>query len=266
MPSLPCGTWINASELRRPYHCESLTSWWPNTCTRKYATRPAAANNALRLRPCSASAADINATRILELLVNRTVVIAGVSTAANLWCAMVCHLVRTAYQAQLDEQVTRGIGGMLVARIRFTGGSVDWLLPPPPSESSLDILPRLAARAANDGTAGNDGTGGAGGTLGQAGTRGLDGTADGLIAGVVGWAASRRRRASRASSTRLISALRAISKGPGDIPRSSDSLIPAARITASGSDSVCATPNTRRGSSRSTASIPSHCLHGSNGA
>ena len=153
MSSLPCGTWINASELRRPYHCESLTSWWPNTCTRKYATRPAAANNALRLRPCSASAADINTTRILELLVNRTVVIAGVSTAANLWCAMVCHLVRTAYQAQLDEQVTRGIGGMLVARIRFTGGSVDWLLPPPPSESSLDILPRLAARAANDGTA-----------------------------------------------------------------------------------------------------------------
>ena len=74
------------------------------------------------------------------------------------------------------------------------------------------------------------------------------------------------RRCSRASSTRVINAVRASSNGPDEIPRSSDSRVVAARITASGSDSCGPMPSTRRGSSSSRASMPSHCLQGSNGA
>jgi hypothetical protein len=87
-----------------------------------------------------------------------------------------------------------------------------------------------------------------------------------LSRGRCGVAAHSASNFSRASSTRAMSPVRAISNGPGERERRSVKRASAARKTATGSTSSGAIPSTRRAFPRCTASIPSHCRQGSKGA
>ena len=142
-----CRAWVNASELQRPYHCASLTSWWEGACNKKYgySSQIAHVEHGLRLSSCSGSGSGINATRILELLENRTVAILGQSLSANLWCSVVCHLVWSG--ATLDEKTVASAGNIRVARIRSAAGSSDWVLPPAPHLPSTEHLSHLVEHA-----------------------------------------------------------------------------------------------------------------------
>ena len=146
-----CGEWISAATLPRPYHCTPLAPWWSGTCMKKYGdaapARYAHLKHDLRLQPCGQNANGLNATRIVELLANRTVAIVGSSVAANFWCALLCYLVRSATNATLEPAIVHGATGLRVARMRSAVGTVDWVEPPPPDRSPLEIIPRLVSHA-----------------------------------------------------------------------------------------------------------------------
>ena len=84
----------------------------------------------LQLQPRSCRGRDINSTHLLQLLSNRTVAILGDSTAHNLWCSLVCHLMQEP-GVTLSTRFHKGLGGRPVARMRFppNGQRLDWVEP-----------------------------------------------------------------------------------------------------------------------------------------
>ena len=67
-------------------------------------------------------------SRAIRLLNTRTVAMIGDSTAQNLWCALVCNFLQQD-GTTVDRNVTRGLGGMGMLRLRTTLGHIDFLEP-----------------------------------------------------------------------------------------------------------------------------------------